>query len=241
MTVKMAEEIPFSPSIVLEQSCFDQRVDRDCNIDTRMGEAGESAVINSAEPGFSLCPLFYNCLHAICKLYFQAHLEVKTQMGALCKLNNAHLQLSIKSLNNGIQEERVNETPDGRGYVPCGTFCAPHKLLAGAFVGSIGSVVLYHPQLKFAALLKPRMVLAIGDETLALAEGAEALALAEQIGDRQAICESLLLLGEASLRRGAYAECAEHLRKVAEQTTDAVADLAIMGAAQRVQGLLWLA
>jgi hypothetical protein len=78
MIVKMAEEIPFSSYNVLWQSCFDQRVDRDCNIDIRMGEAGEGALVNSAVPRFSFCPLFYNCPHGICKLHFQVELEVKT-------------------------------------------------------------------------------------------------------------------------------------------------------------------
>ena len=64
-------------------------------------------------------------------------------------------------------------------------------------------------------------------------------ALAEQIGDRQAICESRLLLAEAHLQLGDTDETALQLQKVAEQTTEAIADLAIAGAAQRIHGLLW--
>jgi transcriptional regulator with GAF, ATPase, and Fis domain/tetratricopeptide (TPR) repeat protein len=86
-----------------------------------------------------------------------------------------------------------------------------------------------------------RCLLASGDDERARIEGEGALALAEQIGDRQAICETHLLLAESHLRQGHPTECAAQLQKVAEQTTESVADLAIAGAAQRVHGLLWMA
>ncbi|HYO91448.1 MAG TPA: tetratricopeptide repeat protein, partial [Pyrinomonadaceae bacterium] len=86
-----------------------------------------------------------------------------------------------------------------------------------------------------------RCLLAIGDDARARAEGEAALLLAGQIGDRQAICESHLLLAETHLHQGGYSECALQLQKVAEQTTESVADLAIMGAAQRIHGMLWMA
>ena len=58
-----------------------------------------------------------------------------------------------------------------------------------------------------------RCHLAAGDVERALDIGREALALAERIGDRQAICESNLMLAEASLRKGELEECSSLLRK----------------------------
>ncbi|HYG81469.1 MAG TPA: sigma 54-interacting transcriptional regulator, partial [Pyrinomonadaceae bacterium] len=84
-----------------------------------------------------------------------------------------------------------------------------------------------------------RCLLAVSDDARALEQGEAALALAEQIGDRQAVCESRLLLAEAHLHLGDADEAAAQLRKVAEQTTEAIADLAIVGAAQRIHGLIW--
>ena len=86
-----------------------------------------------------------------------------------------------------------------------------------------------------------RCLLIIGDDARALVEGEGALALAEQIGDRQALCESHLLLAELHLRQSKNAECTEQLQKVALKTTESVADLAIAGAAQRIHGLLRVA
>lgn len=86
-----------------------------------------------------------------------------------------------------------------------------------------------------------RYLLAVGDDARARAEGEAALKLAEQIGDRQALCESHLLLAETSLRQGNGDECAEQLQKVSSKTTESVADLAITGAAQRIHGLLSVA
>ena len=51
-----------------------------------------------------------------------------------------------------------------------------------------------------------RCCLAMRDETAALANGAEALELAEAIGDRQAICESRLILAEAHLSSGRFGQ-----------------------------------
>ncbi len=73
-----------------------------------------------------------------------------------------------------------------------------------------------------------------------LEEAEESLALAERIGDRQAICESNLLLAEAHLRQGALMKCDALLKKVSELTEDTVGDLAMTGEAQRVAGLLAL-
>jgi DNA-binding NtrC family response regulator/tetratricopeptide (TPR) repeat protein len=86
-----------------------------------------------------------------------------------------------------------------------------------------------------------RCLLAVGDVSGARREGAAALVLAEQIGDRQAVCESRLLLAEAHLNQGEHGEAAEQLRQVTLKTTESVADLAIAGVAQRIHGLLWMA
>ena len=84
-----------------------------------------------------------------------------------------------------------------------------------------------------------RCWLAINDDARALEQGEAALALAEAIGDRQAICESRLLLAEAHLHLGDADETAAQLRRVASETTESIADLAIVGAAERIHGLLW--
>jgi DNA-binding NtrC family response regulator/tetratricopeptide (TPR) repeat protein len=81
-------------------------------------------------------------------------------------------------------------------------------------------------------------LLATGDVERALSEGDGALALAEKIGDRQAVCESSLLLAEAHLRRGETEVCAELLQKVTELVEDSASDLALAGEEQRLQGLL---
>ncbi|HEX8129146.1 MAG TPA: sigma 54-interacting transcriptional regulator, partial [Pyrinomonadaceae bacterium] len=59
--------------------------------------------------------------------------------------------------------------------------------------------------------------------------------------DRQAICDSRLLLGETHLRRGDLARCEEQLSPVLSETADTSADLAVSGEAQRLHGLLSLA
>lgn len=83
-----------------------------------------------------------------------------------------------------------------------------------------------------------RCYLAMQDEKSALAKGKEALELAEVIGDRQAICESRLLLAEAHLRKREFEECAAELNRVTEQVTDSPTDLGIAGESQRLSGML---
>ncbi|HVF55980.1 MAG TPA: sigma 54-interacting transcriptional regulator, partial [Pyrinomonadaceae bacterium] len=83
-----------------------------------------------------------------------------------------------------------------------------------------------------------RCHLAMGDAERARAEGEGALALAERIGDRQAICESNLLLAEAHLQRGETETSAALLQKVTDAIEDEVGDLAFAGEAQRLAGLL---
>jgi DNA-binding NtrC family response regulator/tetratricopeptide (TPR) repeat protein len=86
-----------------------------------------------------------------------------------------------------------------------------------------------------------RCFLAQGDADSALEKGNEALLLAEQIGDRQALCESNLLLAEAYLNYGVLEGCAEHLQQVEDATTDSATDLGFSGEAQRLFGKLAMA
>lgn len=83
-----------------------------------------------------------------------------------------------------------------------------------------------------------RCCLAMGDEGAALARGQEALSLAELIGDRQAICESRLILAESHLSSGDFASCAAELNRVTEQASDSSTDLNFTGEAQRLYGKL---
>lgn len=75
-----------------------------------------------------------------------------------------------------------------------------------------------------------------GPEALATAKKAQALA--EEIGDRQAICESHLLLGEACLECGDTQGCAVNLDRLGQMIADSPADLLLAGEAQRLHGLL---
>src|SRR5687767_6963522 len=86
-----------------------------------------------------------------------------------------------------------------------------------------------------------RCCLAIGDSANALAKAKEALALAEQIGDRQAICESRLIAAEAHLQTSAYDECAAELQRVGEAATDSATDLGFTGDSHRLNGMLNMA
>ncbi len=83
-----------------------------------------------------------------------------------------------------------------------------------------------------------RCYLAMEDAAKALTNGKEALALAESIGDRQAVCESRLILAEARLRNREEAECYAELNKVTEETTDSATDLGFTGEAHRLSGML---
>jgi hydrogenase-4 transcriptional activator len=86
-----------------------------------------------------------------------------------------------------------------------------------------------------------RCYVAMEDDARALAHGKEALTLAEGIGDRQAICESRLILAEAHLRNNDHNLCAAELQKVTEATTDSATDLGFTGEAHRLAGNLALA
>lgn len=86
-----------------------------------------------------------------------------------------------------------------------------------------------------------RCYLAMGQSSEAVATASQALELAQTIADRQAICESRLILAEASLAIGDQSTCKLNLDEVAEQVTDSTADLLLAGEAQRVHGLVEMA
>ncbi len=86
-----------------------------------------------------------------------------------------------------------------------------------------------------------RCHLAMNDSNGALDYGQEALALAETIGDRQAVCESSLLLAEAYLRSDRVDRCAELVKRVSEEATDSSADVGMVGEAERLHGFIAMA
>ncbi len=86
-----------------------------------------------------------------------------------------------------------------------------------------------------------RCYIAIEDPEKALEKAREALALAEQIGDRQAICESRLIGAEAHLLMRDLDECSRELQRVAADTTDSATDLGFTGEAHRLNGMLNMA
>ena len=86
-----------------------------------------------------------------------------------------------------------------------------------------------------------RCCVAREDPATALDTAKEALALAEQIGDRQAICESRLIAAEAHLQSGEFDECAADLQRVNEATTDSATDLGFTGESHRLGGMLNMA
>ena len=86
-----------------------------------------------------------------------------------------------------------------------------------------------------------RCYLAMGRSDDALDCAQRAMELAKEIGDRQAICESHLLLAEASLECGDEKQCDNNLQAVLKLVNDSTADMHIAGEAQRVHGLLEMA
>jgi len=73
-----------------------------------------------------------------------------------------------------------------------------------------------------------RCYLALSEPTKALAKAAEALNLAENIGDRQAICESHLIAAEANLLAQDLDACAKELQRVGDSATECT-DLSFTG------------
>ncbi len=83
-----------------------------------------------------------------------------------------------------------------------------------------------------------RCCLAMEDHAKGIANGEESLALALAIGDRQAICESRLILAEAHLQNGETEKCSAQLEKVMQETTESTTDIALSGEFQRLLGML---
>ena len=86
-----------------------------------------------------------------------------------------------------------------------------------------------------------RCYLAMENVTKALSTGKEALSIAESIGDRQALCESRLLLAESFLHQGDLSEFSAALKQVTDQITDSPTDLGFAGEVQRLSGMLAMA
>ncbi len=85
-----------------------------------------------------------------------------------------------------------------------------------------------------------RCCLAMNKTESAMTQANSALTLAELIGNREAICESRLLLAEASLKIGRLAEVNDELEKLDELITESEADCLLAGENQRLHGLLEL-
>jgi hydrogenase-4 transcriptional activator len=85
-----------------------------------------------------------------------------------------------------------------------------------------------------------RALIEAGRHAEAAPHAEKSVALAGKINDRQAICESSLVLAEARLGAGDPAGCAALLQQVSEELTDSALDVAVAGEAQRVEGLLAL-
>jgi len=83
-----------------------------------------------------------------------------------------------------------------------------------------------------------RLYLAMKDGNQAVTQANKALELAELVRDRQAICESRLLLAEAQLLCGDASHAAHSLQILAELVTDSENDLLLAGEMQRLNGLL---
>ncbi len=84
-----------------------------------------------------------------------------------------------------------------------------------------------------------RCYLAMEDTAKALAYGNRALDLAATINDRQAICDSRLILAEVNLRIGDIKDCSDQIEK-ANAETDSSTDLSFAGELQRLLGMLAL-
>ena len=86
-----------------------------------------------------------------------------------------------------------------------------------------------------------RCLVAMKDSEKALNRAHTTLELAELIRDRQAICESRLLLVEALIMCGETAEASDNLQILSGLVTDSETDLLLAGEMQRLNGLLEMA
>src|ERR1051325_7875106 len=83
-----------------------------------------------------------------------------------------------------------------------------------------------------------RCYLAMEDNARAIVNGEEALNLVLTIADRQAICDSRLILAEAHLRNGDNEKCSSQLELLAADTTESTSDLSFSGELQRLLGMV---
>lgn len=83
-----------------------------------------------------------------------------------------------------------------------------------------------------------RCFVAMKKGDLALVQASKALELAELIRDRQAICESRLLLAEALMLTGDQESASANLQILTDLVTDSENDLLLAGEMQRLSGLL---
>lgn len=155
----------------------------------------------------------------------QSALEKSLALGSEVHQNSPKLSMPLDSL--GELHMLRGDLVTAQSYLERAVAVATehgHKWYAGQALRTLG-----------------RCALAMNDATSAGEHGRQALVYAEAIADRQAICESRLLLAEANLVSGDLESCAVELQKVAEQTTDSVTDLGFAGEAQRLQGMLSMA
>ena len=82
-----------------------------------------------------------------------------------------------------------------------------------------------------------RCSLAMEDHAKALSNGEEALSLALTIADRQAICDSRLILAEAHLLQGSIEKCSVELEKLTDDPSETTSDLSFAGESQRLLGM----
>jgi hydrogenase-4 transcriptional activator len=155
----------------------------------------------------------------------QAVLEKSLALASEIHLNSPKLSMPLDSL--GELHMLRGDLVTAQSYIERAVAVATehgHKWYAGQALRTLG-----------------RCALAMADASAAREHGRQALAYAEAIADRQAICESRLLLAEADFVLGDLESCDAELQKVSEQTTDSVTDLGFAGEAQRLHGLLSMA
>ena len=86
-----------------------------------------------------------------------------------------------------------------------------------------------------------RCYIAVGEPDLALTTAKQALETAQDIGDRNSIWESQLLLADSYLHHGDLADCVAKLNELSETASDSPAAIGLSGETHRLHGLLALA
>jgi len=83
-----------------------------------------------------------------------------------------------------------------------------------------------------------RCYLAMEDHARVFAKANEALSLAENIGDRQAVSESRLILQKHTSAMATRKKCAAQLESLTGETTESNTDLSFAGESHRLFGML---